>query len=800
MKRWAGDPYYFWRKDCGSVQMKKIIGALGVFLLILIVFAFDADSATIRVPADYPAIQDAIVAAADGDTVLVDPGTYVEHLDFLGKGITVAGTSGPEVTIIDAKRPGMTVLIYDTDPKACKLEGFTIRSSSGLWGPAVHIERSSPVISGNIFDSERAMNSNIIEISYASPVVTKNIFRNIGSTNAPDSLTLIYIAAYSYPLIANNIFHNNAALAIYSFSYNSGPMITNNTIVGNKIGIKASSAIHSPLNLYKNNIIVGNTKGLEIPYGDLPYDSIWQNNLVFGNTNNYVGIPDQTGINGNISAYPRFLDRAGKDFHLRAGSPAIDAGNGTALVLPDDDFDGNQRVIDGHGDGTAVLDMGAFEFGPEAPPLVSFQADKVSGVAPLSVKFTSMVSTEVTEYNWDFGDGTSSKRPNPEHSFATGTYTVSLNVFAPTGTGTKTREDFIYSYMFHEVTASAGTGGSITPSGLTTAEEGSSLSYTITANPGYKIARIKVDGVPVGAPSAYTFDNIGSGHTIEAIFAHNFNYFGIQAGNHHDFLIIYTNGSTLSGSRYPFSIDDIGPPHSNYLIQEGIAGVTSAIWYIVLADRLLLKTENGPGAPVMFNNPLPMIKKPVQPNTRWTAKSGILYPAGAGTASLTAAVAPMRLVNVPAGKFLAYPIVYHLSVPIWTGPMTWTDYFAPYIGVVQTNYPNSDIKFIRLTKFAVGEGTVTTPAPIITEIVPASAPPLSRMVIKGYQFGNSQGSSTIKIGSRWIGNILSWTDTAIECVVPKIAVSGPVTVITDTWTSNDLEFTVMAPPVTGVNP
>lgn len=71
----------------------------------------------------------------------------------------------------------------------------------------------------------------------------------------------------------------------------------------------------------------------------------------------------------------------------------------------------------------------------------------------------------------------------------------------------------------YTITAAAGAGGSISPSGSTSVAEGNSQSYTITANSGYKIADVKVDGSSIGAVSAYTFSGVSSSHSIGATFA-----------------------------------------------------------------------------------------------------------------------------------------------------------------------------------------------------------------------------------------------------------------------------------------
>ena len=75
------------------------------------------------------------------------------------------------------------------------------------------------------------------------------------------------------------------------------------------------------------------------------------------------------------------------------------------------------------------------------------------------------------------------------------------------------------SYDYYTITATAGEGGSISPSGSTRVREGRDQTYTITPDGGYHIFDVLVDGKSVGAVSSYTFDNVQKRHTIEAIFA-----------------------------------------------------------------------------------------------------------------------------------------------------------------------------------------------------------------------------------------------------------------------------------------
>ncbi|HEY1268228.1 MAG TPA: choice-of-anchor Q domain-containing protein, partial [Candidatus Binatia bacterium] len=70
---------------------------------------------------------------------------------------------------------------------------------------------------------------------------------------------------------------------------------------------------------------------------------------------------NQTGINGNISTDPLFVDGGAGDYRLQASSPLIDAGNNSAPMLPLTDFERTNRIKDGNRDGLLVVDIGAFE-------------------------------------------------------------------------------------------------------------------------------------------------------------------------------------------------------------------------------------------------------------------------------------------------------------------------------------------------------------------------------------------------------------------------------------------------------
>ncbi|MGA3008589.1 MAG: hypothetical protein ABSE59_11930, partial [Opitutaceae bacterium] len=75
------------------------------------------------------------------------------------------------------------------------------------------------------------------------------------------------------------------------------------------------------------------------------------------------------------------------------------------------------------------------------------------------------------------------------------------------------------------ISASAGPGGSISPNGTVQVAQGASQLFTITANAGFSVSSVTVDGTSQGAVSSYTFTNVQASHTISAAFQPTSNTF-----------------------------------------------------------------------------------------------------------------------------------------------------------------------------------------------------------------------------------------------------------------------------------
>ena len=122
----------------------------------------------------------------------------------------------------------------------------------------------------------------------------------------------------------------------------------------------------------------------------------------------------------------------------------------------------------------------------------------------------------------------------------TGNGIVAYSVTSNSSTSSKTVASTIAGKVFtvtqagsgstsYTITASAGSNGSISPTGAVSVASGASRAFTITPNSGYRVSSVLVDGVSVGAVTSYTFNNVTANHTISASFTANTTSYTITA-------------------------------------------------------------------------------------------------------------------------------------------------------------------------------------------------------------------------------------------------------------------------------
>ncbi len=100
----------------------------------------------------YPAVQAAIDAAADGATVCVEPGSYLECIDFVGKNVQLLGIGGAHVTLLDGYECTVVTFQSGEGPDAV-LRGFTITDGGSNWyGGGISIIDSSPTLENLIVE------------------------------------------------------------------------------------------------------------------------------------------------------------------------------------------------------------------------------------------------------------------------------------------------------------------------------------------------------------------------------------------------------------------------------------------------------------------------------------------------------------------------------------------------------------------------------------------------------------------------------------------------------------------------
>lgn len=272
-----------------------------------------AGAAIRNVPADYPSIMAAIIAAADGDEVVVAPGGYDEPIDTLGKAITVRSTNPTNPTVVNTtmiiSAVGPLVTIANGEGPNTRILGLTLTGANGV-GAGIYVSDASPVLAYNrIYNN--TCNSAIlggagmhIAGANAAPLIEHNrIYRNTAWFGGG-----IEVAGASPIIRSNDIYQNSGGgqgggLRLYG---GGTPLVENNSIHDNSAGSSAGGGLISTgAATIRGNRIYGNTGVVGGAGGGLYLagrDTV-TNNIIYRNTplGVFANGPSCTLLNNTIT-------------------------------------------------------------------------------------------------------------------------------------------------------------------------------------------------------------------------------------------------------------------------------------------------------------------------------------------------------------------------------------------------------------------------------------------------------------------------------------------------------------------
>ena len=306
--------------------------------------------------------------------------------------------------------------------------------------------------------------------------------------------------SFDVNIIQNVIIGNRSQGGAGLSSWNSRSLIVGNTIADNidtyAYGTGITVLLYDAESELHNNQIIA-------PEED---DAIYCASAMTGTTlyavaNNvyspfqpYAGLPyagdcsDQTGMNGNISADPFFVDPSNGDYSLQPGSTSLDAGNNLAPDLPSTDFASAARFVDSDNDGLPTIDIGAFELqSVSEPPVADAGLDQtVKTLESVTLDGTGSIDPEggALNYSWSLGGSEIASGPTPVVGpFDAGSYVITLSVNDPDGLSAT--DSVTITVLNRAPVADAGpdqtvqTMDSVTLDGTGSADpEGGALSYS----------------------------------------------------------------------------------------------------------------------------------------------------------------------------------------------------------------------------------------------------------------------------------------------------------------------------------
>jgi hypothetical protein len=257
-------------------MIKKITS----FSLLIILWNTIAMAKIIKVPQEQSKIQYGILAAENGDSVLVSNGTYYENLNFLGRNVVVASnflfshdTTDIEKTIIDGNTDDIVIKFESGEDSTAALIGFTIRNGINggeYFAAGIKIWRSSPslinlIVTNNIAAKEGGGISITDNDSTVGTTILKNMRIENNHTDGSGGGIYIFdcdrdILMENVHLVSNEAYYDGGGMYI---RWHYGKLIMKSTdILGNKCNYSGGGLFIADgvWDMYCENILIGNNQ------------------------------------------------------------------------------------------------------------------------------------------------------------------------------------------------------------------------------------------------------------------------------------------------------------------------------------------------------------------------------------------------------------------------------------------------------------------------------------------------------------------------------------------------------------
>ncbi|MFN0006408.1 MAG: hypothetical protein ACKVXR_00760 [Planctomycetota bacterium] len=251
-------------------------------------------------------------ATISGDTLLVAPGTYLENVHFNGKALSVIGSGGASATVIDGGGEGPCATIHG-GAGVPRLQGSTLTNGSFSFGGGLRVQSVNAIVRDCVIrGNAAAVQGGGVWIGFCSPTLERCVIAD--------------------NVVTGGSGEGGGMYSMYGFSMS----VVNCTVTGNAASTSAG---------YKSEFSTGATVKNSIFRGNQGVDLMTYQSTV---AITYCDVGGGWAGPGTCDADPLVWNAALVDWHLRPGSPCINAGDPAGPNDPDG----------------SVADVGAFPFDP----------------------------------------------------------------------------------------------------------------------------------------------------------------------------------------------------------------------------------------------------------------------------------------------------------------------------------------------------------------------------------------------------------------------------------------------------